>query len=122
MEYKRQNPTEKYYRYVDQLYSCGDEECGFYSRLKVDLHEYEVLSHTPKGVWLDLTGFNDRRWVSNNARKKFACSTKEAALESFLARKQAQLRILKSQLKNCEHAIQWTNQKARQMVESKEIL
>ena len=96
---------EKFYRYEDTLYSYGDDEYGFYSRLKVELREYPVIKHTLKGVWLDL-GFGMKRFVLIKARKRWALPTIEEAKISFLARKKAQLRILMGQIEHCEEAIE----------------
>jgi hypothetical protein len=82
--------AEIWYRYEDIVYaSLYDDGPG---RLVVELREYEVLRHTPKGVWLTL-GFGDKRFVLRGARKRFACPTKLEARESFIARKTRQMKI-----------------------------
>lgn len=58
---------------------------------------YLVERVTPKGVWVD-TGFKPR-FVRLSANKRFAHPTKEEALQAFLARKTAQLRILNNQVR-----------------------
>lgn len=76
-----------------------DNPCGE-GRLEVVLIEYQVQKETPKGV--RLTG---NRFVKRDARKRFACPTKEEAKESFEARKARQIRLLKSQICQAEHAL-----------------
>lgn len=108
---------ELYYRYDDYL-SSGWTDYGAPppSVVVITLQEFRVVSHTKSGVWLCFVPFGEAskdRWVSNTARKRFACATKEAALESFLARKRKQLLILASQLDRATQAMQ----KAENMLE-----
>lgn len=86
---------EVWYRYEGKRYASFSYDDGDYtsSYMNIVLHEYRVKRHTPKGVRLT----NDRV-VLNDTRKKFACPTKELALESFLARKDRHRRILEAQL------------------------
>jgi len=86
--------TELFYRY------------DFYNivRVTLELNTFEVLRHTPKGTWLDM-GYENKKWVLRDARKRFAHPTKEEALVGFLARKRRQLKILKTQVTNVEAAI-----------------
>jgi hypothetical protein len=65
--------------------------------------KYEVLKHTPKGVWLKF-GNNDK-FVLKGARKRFACPDKDSALESFIARKYSQRKIVRRQVDRVEKAI-----------------
>lgn len=88
-----------YYRYVDRLTTYG---------VNVYCYEYEVIKQTPKGVWIE-TLVGNKRFVKTEARKRFACPTKEEALESFKARKTRQARILKAQLRNVEMALDIAN-------------
>jgi hypothetical protein len=107
--------TDVWYRYEEQRYAPSLDE---YDRpmgrgtIQLHLREYAVIKTTPKGVWLESQQYrftrgviSDRRFVLREARKRFACPTKEEALVSFLARKNRQLRILKSQIRDVEDAI-----------------
>jgi hypothetical protein len=78
-------------------YTCGP------STTNTGLREYEVIRTTPKGVWIEYYG--SEKFVKLNARKRFACPTKEEALASFVARKEKQIRILKAQLRNAAEAL-----------------
>jgi hypothetical protein len=94
--------AETWYRYEDIVYaSIYDDGPG---RLVVELREYEVLRHTPKGVWLTM-GFGDKRFVLRGAHKRFACPTKLEARESFIARKRRQIRIHEAQAARARSAI-----------------
>lgn len=107
--------NEYWYRFEDKLRSTGSvTESGDYvhnSRyVEVLLHKYIVVKHTPKGVWLreifgPFEGTN-KRFVLNNAKKRFACPSIEAAKTSFRARKQRQADIYRLRLQQAEEAIQ----------------
>jgi len=89
---------EFWYRYEDRSYSTiidADREI-FGSEVKLECRQYRVIKHTPKGVWLDVYG--RKRFVLNSAIKRFACSTRVLALESFIARKDRQIGIYTSRL------------------------
>lgn len=66
---------------------------------------FRVLKHTPRGCWIRDPYDYKRRFILNDARKRFAYPTEELAKESFLARKECQLGILESQIKNIKHAV-----------------
>ena len=66
--------------------------------------EYRIIKETPRGHWVEI-GFSSKRFVLKDARKRFACSTKEEALESFRARKRRQIGILRHQLRLAEAAL-----------------
>lgn len=68
--------------------------------------EYEVLKHTQCGVWIEMPWTVDgKKFVKSNTRKTFACKTEKEAIISFLARKEAQLKIMNNQMKNIRSAI-----------------
>jgi hypothetical protein len=79
-------PRAKWYRYDD-----------------VGLQAFCVAKETPCGVWLDV--YCVRRFVLRESRKRFACPTEAEALESYVARKQSQVKILKSQLELAERRL-----------------
>jgi len=81
---------------------------------KVHLIEFEMLWATPCGWWIREKqqcfdgGFvpaYKKRWVSNYAKKRYAYPTKDEALESFVARKRRQVKILRFQLAVAESAL-----------------
>lgn len=101
--------AEVWYRVEDRRYSVADE-WGDHSYTTVQIHvrEIPVLRHTPKGVWLEepwnIAG-EGKRFVLRDARKRWACPSKEEAMESFRARKQRQARILRARLATVEEAL-----------------
>ncbi len=90
--------NESVYRYVDKASSDGFG--GAYTRLY--LHEYPVIKETREGIWIDRYG--KKKFILLSARKKFACFSKEEALESFIARKERQIDILESRLSQAKDA------------------
>ena len=121
----RDKNAEYFYRYEDVVYSLGVDEFddpipgGW---VRVELREYRVLRRTPKGVRIEDWGIPRVRRLSDgseklvygkfvllDARKRFACPTKEEALDSFKARKKKQIRILKEQLKRAEDALSFAD-------------
>lgn len=104
-----------YYRYEEVHYAPpwdGYNDCPGrgWGTTEVRLRTYPVIKHTDKGVWLSNGPFHsiyepDKRFVLKHSRKKFACSTKKGAMESFRARKRAQIRILKAQVARTERAL-----------------
>ena len=71
-------------------------------------HEsYEVLKHTPKGVWIKMPSgsFQDKKFVLLSGRKRFAYPTKKEALTALLYRKKRQIIILKNQLEQAENVV-----------------
>lgn len=101
-----------FYRYDADHF--GDGKVG------LRLSEFIEVKKTPKGCWicpaLTFNGVttpipcyksNADHWklVLDESRKKYACETKELALESFIRRKQRQIRILKHQLAIAETAL-----------------
>jgi len=104
------DPPKMWYRYEEVRYAPPVDASGEYSSgpgtLEVRLNEYPVIKLTPKGVWLDV-GFcgSHKRFVLKDARKRWACPTKDEALTSFIARKERQARILKHQLDTAYVAI-----------------
>lgn len=98
--------NEKYYRYIDILWS----ENG----VRIRLEEYDVIKHTRCGVWIK-DFVRGKRFVNSNARKKFALPTKEEAKKSFIARKERQIRILEAQLDRAKHALQFIEEEEEEI-------
>ncbi len=86
----------KWYRYQERVFANFPddfESSRWPSTVRLQLQEFEVAKVTPKGVRLE-----NGRFVLLEARKRFACPTKEEALKSYVARKRRQQGILNSQL------------------------
>lgn len=101
--------TEIWYRYEDYLAGQGyTAENGDWiatgSKIKVRLVELPLLKRTPRGVVVD-QGFNCRRFIADSWHKKYACPTKELALQSFVARKDRQASIHERRARDARRAI-----------------
>lgn len=103
---------EIYYRYDSRFYVtlCSDENKSVNdflgSTCEVACEEYEVLKKTAKGVWVqDKYGCGYKKFVLNCARKRFAYPTKKQALESFIKRKQSQLKHLQRGLRDTNYSL-----------------
>jgi len=83
------------YRYYDVPHKGG--------YVQVVLQTFPITKKTPKGFWIDNLGIP--RFVLSGAYKRFACLTKDEALESFMARKKRQIKILTAQCKNATKAL-----------------
>lgn len=96
------------YRYDDVQYSAGTDERGdplpCAGEVRVHLTEYGIVKRTEQGAWIE--GFERPKFVNLTRRKRFACATKQEAMESFLARKSRQRAILSSQLNRVDKAVQ----------------
>jgi hypothetical protein len=85
----------RYYRYDTVRYSDR--------RLVLVCLQCDVESVTKRGVWVSVYGM--RKFVLDNARKRYAYPTVEQALESFHARKRRQVQILRARLQEAEAAL-----------------
>jgi hypothetical protein len=102
-------PTlEVWYRVEDRTYStcsidaAGSEQYG--TAVTIRTLKFPVLKLTPRGAWLD-TGAGSKRFALREAQRRYACPTLEEARESFRARKQAQIRILREQIERIDYAL-----------------
>jgi len=101
------DPEKTYwYRYENKVYAPPVDEfdrvCGE-GLMKVILYRWEVVKHTPKGVWLELWG--QKRFVLNRSRRRFACPTKDEARVSFIARKTRQAGIYEARARTARQAV-----------------
>lgn len=108
---------KKLYRYVETYEPLEPSLC-FNSNsnnhieysVKIHLQEFDVLRETKCGVWIESNGIE--KFVNLNKHKKFALETKEEAMESFILRKKAQVRILSTQLKKTQEALCYATREA----------
>jgi len=104
----------KFYRYEAIVYAELDHDGDYVSpRIRVPsivLTELNLHKETPKGYWIGY-GHPDNglqshsRWVSKTATKRYAYPTKEEALTNYIKRTEKRIRILKSQLDECEYGL-----------------
>lgn len=88
-------PRPTFYRYQESMFTSGS--------VGLVLHEYLVVSRTRRGTWIDVWG--RKKFLLDGARKRYACPTKEEALESYRARKKKQIAILERQLEKARAAL-----------------
>jgi hypothetical protein len=95
-----------------QLSPAPEASLGVWYRVEGSTEPYvrelRVRKVTECGVWLDDYGWRmgeGDRFVLRDARKRYACPTKEEAWVSFIARKRRHLRILQAQAKAVEYAL-----------------
>jgi hypothetical protein len=107
---------EFWYRFEDVAYTriSDPERETWNSTLEIELLQFRVVRHTPKGAWItraldrpfaDLRADHDLRFVLRDARKRFACPTIDEARASFVARKRAQIRIYNARLRRAQQAL-----------------
>ena len=105
--------STKLYRYEDY---CAVSHAGMFlldgtyipQRFTTEINciELPVLKVTPKGFWIDMCGFGRiKRFVLARGRKRFAHPTKEEALQAFIYRKKAQVKILSDRLASAKAAL-----------------
>jgi hypothetical protein len=78
--------------------------------VRVDRRKFEVIKETPCGYWIRLyESFDDKKWVSKVAKKRFAYPSRSEALTNFKARKRRQMEILQAQLNQATAALRWAD-------------
>lgn len=94
------------YRYregqVGEIYDTCPKEAAKAMRLYLD--SYPVIKSTPCGCWIDL-GWGRKKFVNLNAQRKWAHESLDDAMQSFVARKNRQVLILRHQLVKAEAAL-----------------
>jgi len=89
----------KFYRYDIQ-----------YSEVHLDVivSTFKLVKETPCGYWIcqDTYYFSlEKRWISKTSRKRYAYPTKKEALNSFIIRKQRQIKHCTRDLGNAKQAL-----------------
>lgn len=109
----------KFYRYID--WSFEKDPYLHNVETRIEEEHYWLVRETPCGWWVsEDKNFDEeaekrlnikprynpykKRWISKTSRKKFCYPTRREALESFIARKNCQVGILKFQLQAAENA------------------
>jgi hypothetical protein len=96
------NEPTHLYRYDYQFLNISD---GVF--LHLQCRQLLIKKITPKGYKVKKE-YDSERFILKNAKKKFAYETKDAAFESFVARKKRQREILQYQLALVEAALKLT--------------
>jgi len=82
------------------------------SRVEFYVEAYPIIKLTPKGKWIEYHGrdsLSDKRFILNEAGKRFAHETKEGALKAYQARRKRQIAILSGQLERAKTALAMAN-------------
>jgi len=104
----------KFYRYEAVTYAVLDMDGEYVSPTirspKIELRTYELIKETPKGYWIGSRGWKGgnwwfEKWIPKESRKRFAYPTKEEALRNYIKRTEKRIKILKSQLQECEYGV-----------------
>ena len=92
----------KMYRYEDNSHIT----LGTVLYPTVDLITFYIVKHTAKGKWITNEHQSIiKRFVLNNAKKRYAHETKLDAINAFLLRKQSQHRIITARMQQVNSAI-----------------
>jgi len=92
------------YRYEHVLIGNGyDDDYLYPYTIQLMLREYPIIKETPCGYWIQIGYGYKLKFVAfknngNPTKKRWACLTKEEAMESFKARKRRQICLLEQQL------------------------
>lgn len=94
------------YRYREQQIDgfTGNKPVNAVKAMRLYLDSYPVIKTTPCGCWID-RGYGYKKFVNLNSRKKWAHESIEDAMQSFIARKESQVAILRHQLLKAESAL-----------------
>lgn len=78
--------------------------------IQVKKRKFRVIKETPCGYWISLfESFDDKKWVSKVAKKRYAYPTDIEALTSFKARKRRQIEILQAQINQAKAALSFAD-------------
>lgn len=97
--------NKEYYRIEPEYYD------GYYPTRYLICKVYVVIKETPKGAWIKKISWRDnpmsrKHFILTSSTKKFAYPTKEDAVNSFIKRKERQIKILSSQLADAENQLE----------------
>lgn len=81
---------------MEKLYRYERGNTDKWEPSRIVLFYYKVDSVTPKGFWIKVD--NHKKWVSNEARKRFAYPTEDLAFENFKQRTNRCVKILTANL------------------------
>lgn len=95
----------EFYRYKLTEYAShdyfGELIAPAFPNPKLELETYYLARETPKGYWIKIDYYPEefwRKWVSKTSKKRFAYPTEEEALNNFIKRSKARIKILKRQV------------------------
>lgn len=104
----------KLYRFLD---------CNYPPHSECFLEDYEVIRETPAGYWIkDWEGKDGKRWVAKTGFKRFAYVSKEDAADSYVARKNRQIRILGARLDAARDRLKFMEENRDNLLEEEKVL
>ncbi|QBX06616.1 hypothetical protein H1O16_gp203 [Burkholderia phage BcepSaruman] len=113
------------YRYTDVKYSPGVDEWDDPlprspgTHLGIHVQEYKVLRETKCGFWFYDTYEGRERFINNSWTKKYVLRSKEAARDSYIARKEKQITLLQRQIIDAKEFLRMArDQQARGVAQS----
>lgn len=86
----------------DIITSKGDVR--FTHNFSMLLSEYDLIKETNKGYWIDV--FGCKKFVLKQSLKKFAYLTKEEALQNYISRTKASIKINKRKLELAQASLE----------------
>lgn len=93
----------QFFRYEWHEYAEHDFEGELcspkYPNPKLSLITFDLVKETKKGYWI---GQYFPKWIPKVSKRRYAYPTKEEAMQNFVARTEARIRILKRHLDCCE--------------------
>jgi hypothetical protein len=105
----------KFYRYEAVVYAEHDHDGELVSPIfrnpKIELRRFDLIQETPKGYWIGsfLNGWDEtpyfKKWVTKTSKKRYAYPTKAEALQNYIKRTEKRIKILKSQLQECQSGL-----------------
>lgn len=94
------------------LYRCELFHDNFQGSF-INLTKLEIISETPKGYWVQLK-WGRKRWVSSEARNKYACKSEKEAYKQFVRRKTYRNRCIISERNRNDTAIIQAKEKIKE--------
>lgn len=93
------DPDQEYWYRVDHYHGASFDSDGDWQRSydTCKIQKFKVISHTPKGVWLDVYG--EKKFVLGTSRKQYAVPTEELAYLDFLYRSNRYVNMMQARIK-----------------------
>ena len=99
------------YRYIDYQVAgfshFGDWDVRTDSHTEISCEKFRILKRTPKGAWIYVGRHlnQEKKFVNLTCHKQWAYIGKSLALRSFIARKNASIRIYEARIKGAKGAL-----------------
>ena len=96
--------TKCLYRYKEEWFTMDSWDY----RVKLILNKYPIIKETPCGFWIRMSFWSadKKRWVSKDGKSAYAKQTEEAALASYIKRKESHIGYLKGHMRKAEAGLE----------------